>query len=57
MKDIKYHPWYLCNLPLYLKENQLLFYKNVKEVDEELVKKLFTVNVFNFPNYPYLDEY
>jgi len=42
MSEIKHHPWYLQDLPSYLL-NISQISQNPQPVDEEIVKKLFTV--------------
>jgi serine/threonine protein kinase len=46
--EIKLHPWYQRNLPLYLKElSSITHSRKTEEVDLEIVHKLFTVLIFS----------
>ena len=45
MKEIKDHPWYLKDLPVYLQELSLMHVKKQQEVDLDIVKKIFSLNM------------
>jgi hypothetical protein len=45
MKEIKEHPWYLKDLPQYIIDLSHAHSKQAHEVDYDIVKKLFTLNI------------
>eukprot|EP00347_Sterkiella_histriomuscorum_P016119 403354418 len=51
MTEIKHHPWYIQDLPPYL-SNISQIAQNPQPVDEEIVKKIFTLNL-NLQGKPY----